>query len=271
MNGSASELAIFASTGWPASLASACCASSRARAPRRSGEKYRCRKLSRGGCANLAWFCSNQLMSSAVRRLARCRHVLGQELHLLRHAALDDLVVLVQAHRQRLAVQDFLLDLVLDQTLQLLRRRRATPLRLVQQGQLRDFVERQTDLLRRRGRGPPRRHEAVETEHKRADQQEVNQRFTQQAFHGIGKRHSMRPEPRPDSASVGGRHADYGRAPGDALACSAISRAWTEGLCRRYATIASCDGNCCRTSDFISAMYSGTASQYCHSANSRAT
>jgi hypothetical protein len=66
------------------------------------------------------------------RRLARGGHVLGQELHLLRHAALDDLVVLVEAHRDRLAVEDLLLDLVLDQALELLRRRRAAPLRLVQ-------------------------------------------------------------------------------------------------------------------------------------------
>ena len=152
MNGSASEPAIFASSGWPASFASAARASSRARAPRRSGEKYRCRKLNRGGCANLALFFSNQLLELGRRRLARGGNVLGQELHLLRHAALDDLVVLVEAHRERLAVEDLLLDLVLDHARELLRRRRAPPLRLVQQGELGDLVERQPDLLRRRGR-----------------------------------------------------------------------------------------------------------------------
>ena len=51
------------------------------------------------------------------RRLARSGHVLGQELHFLRHAALDDLVVLVEAHCKRLAVKNFLLNLVLDEAL----------------------------------------------------------------------------------------------------------------------------------------------------------
>ena len=152
MKGSASAAAAWVSTGWPASRASACCASSRARAPRRSGEKYRCRRLRRGGCANLALFVSNQRLQLVGRRLARRGHVLGQELHLLRHAALDDLVVLVQAHRQRLAVEDLLLDLGLDQPLQFLRRRRSAPLRLEQLGQLVDLVERKPDLLRRRHR-----------------------------------------------------------------------------------------------------------------------
>ena len=186
MNGSASEPAIFASTGWPASFASACCASSRARGPRRSGAKYRCRKLNRGGCANLALFFSNQLSELGGRRLARGGHVLGQELHLLRHAALDDLVVLVEAHRERLAVEDLLLDLVLDHAREFLRRRRAAPLRLVQQGELGDLVDRQPDLLRRRGRRASGLRDAVEAEQNRADQQEVDERFTQQAFHTVG-------------------------------------------------------------------------------------
>src|SRR5438034_7271844 len=43
------------------------------------------------------------------------------------------------------------------------------------------------------------------------------------------------------------------------------------GLCLRYATIASRDTYCCRNSDFISATYSGTASQYCQAARSCAT
>ena len=170
--------------GWPASFASACSASSRARAPRRSGEKYRCRKLSRGGCANLAWFFSNQLSEFVRRRLARGGHVLGQELHLLRHAALDDLVVLVETHRERLAVEDLLLDFVLDQAFEFLRRREAAPLRLVHQGQLGDLVERQPDLRRRRGRRASGLREGVEAEQTRAEQQEVEQRLAEEASHG---------------------------------------------------------------------------------------
>jgi hypothetical protein len=34
--------------------------------------------------------------------------VFGEELHLLRHAALDDLVIFVQAHRQRFPIKNLL-------------------------------------------------------------------------------------------------------------------------------------------------------------------
>ena len=148
------------------------------------------------------------------RRLARRGHVLGQELHLLRHAALDDLVVLVEAHRQRLAVEDFLLDLGLDQPLQFLRRRRSAPLRLEQLGQLVDLVERKPDLLRRRHRRRlPGRRQAVQAEQQRADQQEVQQRLTQQTCHGA------RPV-------IGASAAGHG-------ACAAAPAAPPAGLCRR--------------------------------------
>ena len=43
--------------------------------------------------------------------------VCGEELHLLHHAALDDLVVAVQPQRQAFAIQDFLLYLLFDQAL----------------------------------------------------------------------------------------------------------------------------------------------------------
>jgi hypothetical protein len=83
------------------------------------------------------------------RRLARRRDILGEELHLLRHAALHDRVLLVETHRESFAVQNLLLHLALDQPAQLLRRRLAAPLRLEHDCELRELVEGQLDLLRR--------------------------------------------------------------------------------------------------------------------------
>ena len=66
MNGSASDAASGESSGWPASFASALAASSRARAPRRSGVKYACRKLTRAGSANPSLCFAYQAFSSSV-------------------------------------------------------------------------------------------------------------------------------------------------------------------------------------------------------------
>src|SRR5262249_27712992 len=63
------------------------------------------------------------------RRLPERRDVLEEELHLLRHPALDDRVLLVEAERQRLPVEDLLADAGLDEAPHLLRRRDGTPLR----------------------------------------------------------------------------------------------------------------------------------------------
>ena len=81
------------------------------------------------------------------RRLARGGDVLGEELHLLRHAALDDRVVLVESQRERFAIEDLFAHLVFDQLSQLLRRRVAPPLRPEHQNQLRKVVDRQPNLF----------------------------------------------------------------------------------------------------------------------------
>ncbi len=114
--------------------------------PRLSGEKYRWRKETRGGAWNLSAFFSNQALSSADVGYARGRDVLGDELHLLRHAALHDGVVLVEAHREALAIQDLLLHLGLDHAAELRRGRVALPLRLEQHRELCKVVDRQLDL-----------------------------------------------------------------------------------------------------------------------------
>ena len=73
-------------------------------------------------------------------------HIFGEELHLLRHAALDDGVVFIQTHGQRLAVEDLLANLVFHHGLKLGRGRRAMPLRLEIRVHLLEFIEAQCDL-----------------------------------------------------------------------------------------------------------------------------
>ena len=48
------------------------------------------------------------------RRFARGGHVLSDELHLLRHTALDDRVVLVDSERDRFAKENLFLHLFFD-------------------------------------------------------------------------------------------------------------------------------------------------------------
>ena len=87
----------------------------------------------------------------------RRRDVLGEELHLLRHAAADDLVVLVEPQREPLAIKNLLLHLGVDQAVELLRRRLAAPLGLEHRREARELIEGQYDLPRRRRSGRSRR------------------------------------------------------------------------------------------------------------------
>ena len=54
-------------------------------------------------------------------------HVLGEELHLLPHAAANDEVVAVQARRPAFAIENLVADVILDQALQFLLGRRPPP------------------------------------------------------------------------------------------------------------------------------------------------
>ena len=74
-------------------------------------------------------------------RLARSGHILREEPQLLRHSAFDDRIVLLQAHRQRLAVEDLFLHLIFHQPGELLRCGVAPPLRLEQHHHLAEIVE----------------------------------------------------------------------------------------------------------------------------------
>lgn len=46
-------------------------------------------------------------------------HVLGEKLHLLRHAAPDNLIIAIEPHAKGLAIEDLLADVGLDHRVQL--------------------------------------------------------------------------------------------------------------------------------------------------------
>ena len=54
-------------------------------------------------------------------------HVLGEEFHLLPHAAANDDVVAVEARRPAFAIENLVADVILDEALQFLLGRRAPP------------------------------------------------------------------------------------------------------------------------------------------------
>ena len=108
--------------------------------------------------------------------------ILGKKLHLLRHAALDNGVVLVQAERQRLAVEDLLAYLAVHQPAHLLGRGRAPPLRHPPDFQLAEVIVGQLDptaipLLNRCGV-----QRLIHGKQRQSGQQKVQQRLAQPAL-----------------------------------------------------------------------------------------
>ena len=103
--------------------------------------------MTRLGVAKRCAFCANQRFNSSARRLAQRGCVLHHELHLLRQATLDDGVVLVEAERHRLAGENLLADLAVEETLHLLRRGRTMPLRHPGDPDLGKVVRRDHDAV----------------------------------------------------------------------------------------------------------------------------
>jgi hypothetical protein len=121
-------------------------------------------------------------------RFPQVRHILGEKLHFLRHAALDDGVALIQAERQRFAVEDLLTNLSVHQPAHLLRRGRTPPLRYPPRFQLEEVIVRQLDpaaipLLNRSWV-----EHAVNREQCQSDQEKVQQRIAQPSSHERGLR-----------------------------------------------------------------------------------
>jgi hypothetical protein len=81
-------------------------------------------------------------------RLGRRRDILAQKLHLLAQPAADHDVVALEAERQGLAVEDLLLDMILDQAVELRRGRRPAPGSPEQLGQIPDLGFGHHDLVR---------------------------------------------------------------------------------------------------------------------------
>ena len=107
--------------------------------------------------------------------------ILRQELHLLRHAALDDGVVLVEPHRQRLAIENVLANLVLHHRLKLGRGRRTMPLRLEIDLHLAQLIHAHDDLLRRFHSRASAVDVGVHRKQQRAENQKVQKRLAQPA------------------------------------------------------------------------------------------
>ena len=76
-------------------------------------------------------------------------NIFGEELHLLRHAAFDDVIVFVQAHGQAFAIEDLFADLVFHHGLKLGGSRLAMPLRFEVHIHGAKVVEAQRNLLGR--------------------------------------------------------------------------------------------------------------------------
>ena len=108
--------------------------------------------------------------------------VFGEELHLLRHAALHDGVVFVEAHSQRFAVEDFLVDLVLPPWPKLGRRRRTCQLRLEVGIHDAKVVQRDRDLPGRLDSAAASLQVSVDGKQHHSQQQEMQQRFAEPAF-----------------------------------------------------------------------------------------
>ena len=119
-------------------------------------------------------------------------HIFGEELHLLRHAALHDGVVFIETHGQRLAIEDLLADLVFHHGLKLGGSRLAMPLRLEVHVHLPKFVEAQSDLPGRLDSAAAAVHVGVDREQHEAEQQKMQQRLAQPALE-LGKKRLAQP------------------------------------------------------------------------------
>ena len=73
--------------------------------------------------------------------------IFGQETHLLRQSALDDLVIFVEPEGESFAKENLLAHSLLDQGAHLINRRRRSPLRKPVHRQLTEVVLRQHDLI----------------------------------------------------------------------------------------------------------------------------
>src|SRR5690242_19959945 len=118
--------------------------------------------------------------------------ILGQKLELLPHASADDGVVFVEAHRDRLAAEYLLSNVIFDQPVELLLCRRALPGSRKAGHELLDFAAGHDDLaiLRFAAAGD----EVEKQENKRAQYKKMHQRLAQNLlYHGNAARITASP------------------------------------------------------------------------------
>ena len=122
--------------------------------------------------------CSSRTTRRVRRPSApRASRRLRRGLHLPRELPLDDRVVLVEAERQRFAIEHFLAHLGLDEALHLLRRRPWTALGDPDERHLPEVVLGQHDAVRRAAHVGRRIDDPPDDEKHDADQNELQQGF----------------------------------------------------------------------------------------------
>jgi hypothetical protein len=114
-------------------------------------------------------------------RLLELRQVLGDEFHLARELALDDRVVLVEAERERLAVEDLLAHLGVDEPPHLLRARRRPALSDPRERDLLEIVLGDHDAVGRAEACIGGAHQVPRDEQRGADQQELDEGLAKDA------------------------------------------------------------------------------------------
>src|SRR5262249_47768638 len=112
-------------------------------------------------------------------RLGLSSKVFGNELQLLPQPAADDGVVLVQTERDGFARADFLPDVVANQSIQLLDRRRTLPGAVERRGERLDAALRDDNPLL----CATRWHRAVGCKDDRTEQQEMQERLFEKGLH----------------------------------------------------------------------------------------
>src|SRR5262249_48172132 len=114
-------------------------------------------------------------------RLGLSSKVFGNELQLLPQPAADDGVVLVQTERDGFARADFLPDVVANQSIQLLDRRRAPPGAVERRGERLDAALRDDNPLL--VGCAMRWHQTVGCKDGRTEQQEMQERLFEKGLH----------------------------------------------------------------------------------------
>ena len=141
------------------------------------GAQIHLRKADPGGSSKAIGVLGQERPQLGLGRLCLRCDILADELHLQAQLATDHGVVAIETERECLAIEDLLLEVVLDQAVQLRRGRRPAPRSLEHLGQVPDLRLGDHDPI-----GPlvgQLPDHAVQDEQTRAQHQEMQQRLAQ--------------------------------------------------------------------------------------------